>query len=288
MIVGMGDREALLQAILNDPADDNSRLIYADFIEEEGESERAEFIRLQIELARLEGLLFADCDACALWPDTDGHEHEDDCPHSQKHPRRQRERVLLSGPAGRFDIDTTRIWPIQVSRGFISHITLSWADFQQHAPALIWWGPKACDCGGLEKMHRPSECRKCLGTGELPGSTDACPKKNCAVGQLRRQFGYDLCSGCSGSGRVPRPMPASAQPITTVTLTTWPEGETEFGVGTPEIYRESAIASLHSCWQSVETWHLPTATNLAGAAIAAGDLVYRGRDGRVYPMESVR
>src|SRR5262249_11520141 len=43
----------LFRAILDDPDDDSVRLIYADFLEERGEPEGAEFIRVQIELARL-------------------------------------------------------------------------------------------------------------------------------------------------------------------------------------------------------------------------------------------
>jgi uncharacterized protein (TIGR02996 family) len=40
----------LLQAILEDPQFDGVRLVYADWLEEHGESERAEFIRVQCEL----------------------------------------------------------------------------------------------------------------------------------------------------------------------------------------------------------------------------------------------
>jgi uncharacterized protein (TIGR02996 family) len=45
--------DPLFQAILDDPDDDGVRLVYADYLEEHGEPERAEFIRVQIELARL-------------------------------------------------------------------------------------------------------------------------------------------------------------------------------------------------------------------------------------------
>jgi uncharacterized protein (TIGR02996 family) len=42
-----------LRAILDAPADDTSRLVYADWLEEQGQTDRAEFIRGQCELARL-------------------------------------------------------------------------------------------------------------------------------------------------------------------------------------------------------------------------------------------
>jgi uncharacterized protein (TIGR02996 family) len=48
----MSQQESLLQAILADPDDDHLRLVYADWLEEHGNADRAEFIRVQIELAR--------------------------------------------------------------------------------------------------------------------------------------------------------------------------------------------------------------------------------------------
>jgi uncharacterized protein (TIGR02996 family) len=44
------DREAFLRAIRADPADDTVRLVYADWLDEHGDPEQAEFVRLQIEL----------------------------------------------------------------------------------------------------------------------------------------------------------------------------------------------------------------------------------------------
>lgn len=48
----MHEGPALLAAVLAHPDDDTPRLIYADWLEENGCPERAEFIRIQIELAR--------------------------------------------------------------------------------------------------------------------------------------------------------------------------------------------------------------------------------------------
>ena len=50
----MSDATALLAAIRAAPDDDAPRLIYADWLDEHGQPERAEFIRVQIELARHE------------------------------------------------------------------------------------------------------------------------------------------------------------------------------------------------------------------------------------------
>ena len=49
----MTERDGFLAAIIADPTDDTPRLQYADWLEEHGEQERAEFIRVQCELAAI-------------------------------------------------------------------------------------------------------------------------------------------------------------------------------------------------------------------------------------------
>jgi uncharacterized protein (TIGR02996 family) len=49
----MSEADALLRAILDAPEDDAPRLVYADWLDEQGESARAAFIRVQVQLARL-------------------------------------------------------------------------------------------------------------------------------------------------------------------------------------------------------------------------------------------
>jgi uncharacterized protein (TIGR02996 family) len=46
----MTQDEAFLQAIREAPDDDAPRLVYADWLDENGQPERADFIRYQIEL----------------------------------------------------------------------------------------------------------------------------------------------------------------------------------------------------------------------------------------------
>lgn len=48
----LDEREAFLRAIADAPEDDAPRLVFADWLEERGDSERAEFIRLQCAVAR--------------------------------------------------------------------------------------------------------------------------------------------------------------------------------------------------------------------------------------------
>lgn len=51
----MTTREALHRAILENPDEDDVRLRYADLLQEEGEGDRAEFVRVQCELASRDG-----------------------------------------------------------------------------------------------------------------------------------------------------------------------------------------------------------------------------------------
>src|SRR6266536_2625699 len=48
----MSDRDALLAAICAQPDEDTPRLVFADYLEENGEPDRAAFIRAQVEFAR--------------------------------------------------------------------------------------------------------------------------------------------------------------------------------------------------------------------------------------------
>jgi len=50
----MTDERALLAAIWEDPHDDTLRLVYADWLEDHDQNARAEFIRVQCQLALLE------------------------------------------------------------------------------------------------------------------------------------------------------------------------------------------------------------------------------------------
>lgn len=71
----MTDRAALLLAVCQEPAEDTPRLVYADCLDDEGEHERAEFIRVQVALANApttcdrtfcDGQLVV-CEECREW-----------------------------------------------------------------------------------------------------------------------------------------------------------------------------------------------------------------------------
>jgi uncharacterized protein (TIGR02996 family) len=48
----MNERDALMRAICEHPDEDTPRLVFADWLQEHGDEARAEFIRLEIQLAR--------------------------------------------------------------------------------------------------------------------------------------------------------------------------------------------------------------------------------------------
>src|SRR5262245_16095557 len=120
---------AFLRAIWDHPNDDGPRLVYADWLDEQGDP-RGEFIRLQCELARLD---------------------ESD---PRRWPLEGRERFLLSqygkgwaGPLRRF----ARSWRFR--RGFVEDVTLPLAEFLRHGGDLFALAPvrrlRATQVGGV-------------------------------------------------------------------------------------------------------------------------------------------
>lgn len=111
----MTDEPTLLAAVLADPADDAPRLIYADWLDEHGQPDRAEFIRVQIELTRTPvwdnrrpGLERREADLLA--------EHQIDWAAP----------VLDAGAQG---------WTFR--RGFLDRVSMTVADFLSHGRMVI-------------------------------------------------------------------------------------------------------------------------------------------------------
>lgn len=77
----------------------------------------------------------------------------------------------------------------RIRRGFVAELTCTAADWLAVADRLVW---------------RPAACDWCGGSGRFTHSFDP------------------PCHRCRGTGRVPRPCPATAQPIERVTLTSIP------------------------------------------------------------------
>ncbi len=115
MTTATDDAALLLRAILTDPVDLTARLVYADCIEERGEPDRAEFIRLQVGgcedvTDKQETLLFRSIGDVRLLL------------------LRGRERVIELAE------DTVAV---RLAHGFVSSLTLPTAAFLAHAAALF-------------------------------------------------------------------------------------------------------------------------------------------------------
>lgn len=197
----------LLAGVCANPADDTARLVYADWMQENGQEERGEFVRVQVALAKFgpkppecgSGLIAQDragCKACQLvldWQcDTD--------------PIRQRERQLLITKSAEDVWPTTAsAWAdkYEFSRGFLSSLTCSAVDFFAHADELVWQPGCTMVCG------------RCSGDGKAHGSDRPF--------EWSSDVDYGKCVVCKGSGRVVREQcPPAAQPIEEVTFTDWP------------------------------------------------------------------
>lgn len=149
----MTDHDALLAAIIANRADDTPRLVFADWCEENGQPERGEFIRVQVEKNTLNPSLHRErcnCKGCQL---------------------RRRERELLDEHRGEWfrllnrrpgfgENALLRWWPVasnederldrgddcpvmseamegDPTRGFVSSLTCSWSDWRTHAAAIL-------------------------------------------------------------------------------------------------------------------------------------------------------
>jgi uncharacterized protein (TIGR02996 family) len=157
----MTDHDTFLRAIIAEPDDDLPRLIFADFLDERGEGERAEFIRVQCELATLVGDGSRRC-ACG-WPtQTDEGCQADNRSfrpsqqsgkyagwhkrQTQLYALRRRERELRKTPGSSEWIpkpvtDVARVphpaIPWEFRRGFVAEVTISWQDWTTHHAAIL-------------------------------------------------------------------------------------------------------------------------------------------------------
>src|SRR5690242_5801815 len=98
----MSEGDSLYQAILANPDDDAPRLVYADWLDEHGQPERAEFIRVQCAMARIPP-------HTARWR-----------PLHERSVRLEREwRVQWTGPAQELVLEP------QLRRGFVDGVRLT-------------------------------------------------------------------------------------------------------------------------------------------------------------------
>ena len=117
------DEAALLRTICANPADDLPRLVYADWLEENGRSERAEFIRLQIGLSE-------------YWPLSTHKRRADRIEELLKTHRKTWDRELPNWVVDR-SCCGCGCCRMNYSRGFIEELTVSASPFLQFGPQLL-------------------------------------------------------------------------------------------------------------------------------------------------------
>lgn len=193
----MSDGDALLRTILNNPDDDTARLVYADWLQENGNEDRAEFIRLQCEYQtwRPSALCvhnskphyrFKPSKRCGLSTDNPAH----NCP-CRSELLRVRERDLWADQVRGAHDAGGLLWGLSVERvtvpsksaprtyaeetyvverGFVAHVFVPLAAFMQHAPALFRAHP-------IERVTLTD--RTALGDDELGGGRGLYRSWNC-------------------------------------------------------------------------------------------------------------
>jgi uncharacterized protein (TIGR02996 family) len=115
----MNHHDALLQEILADPDNDTPRLVYADYLEEHGDEARADFIRIQCTLARLD----------------EGDEHRPALEARQKQLQDAHRNAWLAP----FFSRGVFLWEFR--RGFVERVTMHADRFLKHAAVLFDLAP---------------------------------------------------------------------------------------------------------------------------------------------------
>jgi uncharacterized protein (TIGR02996 family) len=282
----MTERDALDRAILEHPDDDTTRLAMASWLDDNGEQDRGEFIKVQVELANR-------ANGCHHQEPSEHHGVIPWCNNCGKRwGLRSRERALFAahgaewfGPGAVLEIPKfyasigyTYIVP---ARGFPAH----W-----YGPWERWVGGGYCTgcSGGVTGWYGEYPCEDCLGSGRIPGACETLAWRKgwemecngCYVGgvtsepdgytvKIEHQVwgSYDrtedypkkpLCRLCRGKRRVPRPVPSEAVPLSTINLTTWPSVEEFSMYGCVSSSREGAqtVATFKS-WPGLR-FHLPS------------------------------
>lgn len=141
----MSDGDALLRAILAQPDEDTPRLMYADWLDENGQPDRAEFIRLQILLYNTPFIRKGG--PLAVWPD----------PWASRIARAgamvQAHGAEWAGPARQLSPRLPEhMFGSWFERGFVERVPLDWDVFLAHADEIF----AACPIRIVSEVGFPS------------------------------------------------------------------------------------------------------------------------------------
>lgn len=131
----MSDGEALLRAILERPEEDTPRLMFADWLQENGDYDRSAFVRVQCLIAQLEGAGGMACQKCGAV--TGWHKYTKRC---RGRACRLRQREYYT--SRRYCVwDWCRGIPagsqLVYRRGFVVGVSCSLDEFMGHAAAIF-------------------------------------------------------------------------------------------------------------------------------------------------------
>lgn len=126
-----------LRAISDNPADDSLRLLYADACEEAGDDARAEFTRVQVELAVGGWSCGEFMYSCGeLWGGVDGMEQYGCGKCRRWAALTRRERELLDNDFCRFGVRIPG-FTSEMRRGFVESLGCTCADWLAHGPKVV-------------------------------------------------------------------------------------------------------------------------------------------------------
>ena len=137
----MNDGERLLAAVLREPGDDNVRLVYADWLQEHGDEARAEFIRVQVEIAAA-----PECAVPGYCSDGSGKCRV--CERLAELRRRERELLRKTQPGEFHDWSVCRDclwhapiphggWQWEFRRGFVECVTCAASEWLREGDAIL-------------------------------------------------------------------------------------------------------------------------------------------------------
>lgn len=127
------DLAGILRAILEDPADNLPRLAYADLCDEQGDSARAEIIRIQLTLTEIAAQECLQCHEARH-----GRQHTNGpcrcTPRWKELDRRETELLRANGEAWALRLFDSKSW---MRRGFMDRIACTLGDLLEHHKAVF-------------------------------------------------------------------------------------------------------------------------------------------------------
>lgn len=228
----MSDEQALLATVIQNPEEDAPRLVLADWWEEHGQEDRADFCRVQVEIASRVQCDCRNLSVCIACRSVEA--------------LRRRERELLERPKfGDYGAANWCGWsdpvsslivarqgtlagqPFEFRRGFVEQVTCSWSDWLTHADAIraacplrrvtladrppipeqdgtrIWWQPfPPLDKFSLGKLGDETTLMALM--GYWPGIDFTLPRINLDVGN--QPLGtVRIWTGAAGDGDTSNP-----------------------------------------------------------------------------------